>query len=83
MEHVNGVAGEDLMCCTASTNDDAVMMHGYCACWSCAHRGVHILYVASYTHALTWAHYCTSCTDMKRRVYETLQCKQNGGLKLA
>ena len=36
-----------------------------------------------YTHALTRDHYRTSCTDMKWRVYETLQCEQNGGLELA
>ena len=36
-----------------------------------------------YMHALTRDHYCTSCTDVKRRVYETLQREQNGGLELA
>ena len=35
--------------------------------------------VASYSHALTRDHYWTSCTDVKRRVYETLQREQNGG----
>ena len=44
---------------------------------------VHIRTVASYTHALTRDHYYTSCTDVKRRVYKTLQREQNGGLELA
>ena len=35
--------------------------------------------VAPYSHALTRDNYCTSCTDVKRRVYETLQREQNGG----
>ena len=34
---------------------------------------VHIRAVATYMHALARG---TSCTDMKRRVYETLQCPQ-------
>ena len=34
--------------------------------------------VAPYSHALTRDnnYYCTSCTDVKRRVYETLQREQ-------
>ena len=46
---------------------------------SCAHTRP----VASYTHALTQDHYRTSRTDVKRRVYETLQREENGGLELA
>ena len=44
---------------------------------------VHIRAIASYMHALTRDHYRTSCTDVKWRVYETLQREQNGGLELA
>ena len=76
------------MCCAAQTHYDVVMMHGsveYCVrsacCKLCTYACAYT--VAPYTHALTLYHYCTSCTDVKRRVYETLQREQNGGLELA
>jgi len=42
-------------------------------CIACVvHGAVHIRAVAPCTHALTRDHYRTGCTDVKRRVYETL-----------
>ena len=87
MEHVKrcGMRGSDVLHSEhkliMSTNS-VVMMHGsveYCM----RSAAVHIRACATYTHALTRDHYCTSCTDVKRRVYETLQREQNGGLELA
>ena len=49
--------------------------------WSVQYAFAHA--IASYTHALMRDHYRTSCTDVKRRVYETLQREENGGLELA
>ena len=81
MEHVKrcGRQGSDML----HSKHKLIMMHGsveYCmrraCCRSCAHMRVRIL-------LLTWDHYCTSCTDVKQRVYETLQREQNGGLELA
>ena len=66
------------MCCTATTNSLSI------ACVVHVAGAVHIrACIYSYTHVFTRDHYCTSCTDVKRRVYETLQREQNGGLKVA
>ena len=70
------------------THYDVVMMHGsveYCVRSACWELGTYAraYTVASYTHVLTQDHYCTSCMDVKRRVYETLQREQNGRLELA
>ena len=54
--------GYSLVSCPAL----ACMLYGLCT-YVCAHD------IASYTHALMRDHYYTSCTDVKRRVYETLQ----------
>ena len=42
-----------------------------CTCFSLVHTCAYV------------DHYCTSCTDVKWRIYETLQREQNGGLELA
>ena len=85
MEHVDlnrcGRRGSDVL---HSEHKLIMMLHGsvvlraYCMLRElCTYARAYT--VASYTHALTLDHYCTSCTDVKRRVYETLQREQNGG----
>ena len=66
----------------AQTHYDVVMMQGllYIVCIVYVPGTVHIRTVDPYMHALTRDHYCTSCTDITRRVYETLQREQNGRL---